>query len=250
MMKRLFNMSAIRGAVWLHPASLLRGVRVAAVSAAVLAVFPAQAQNAQGMEERLRTQLRATTQQLQQLQSQQAQLNAAVKTAESQRDAVTKERDALRSELGLARQQTEQVAARQDAVYASARSQVAASNAQLDKFKDAYEELLGMARASEAQRKTLLASHAETQAQLQACVQKNDELYAAGKEILNAYESFSTGEIFSLRQPFSREARIAFETQAQAYGDRLYDGKYDPRMPAADATAEQPVSAETPPAGS
>ncbi|MCJ9714093.1 DNA repair protein, partial [Bordetella hinzii] len=47
--------------------------------------------SAQSMEERLRAQLRTTTQQLQQLQSQQAQTNAARAAAEAQRDTAQKE---------------------------------------------------------------------------------------------------------------------------------------------------------------
>ena len=46
--------------------------------------------HAESMEERLRAQLRSTTQQLQQLQSEQAQVNAAKAAAEAQRDAAQK----------------------------------------------------------------------------------------------------------------------------------------------------------------
>ncbi|CAK7030998.1 hypothetical protein [Kerstersia gyiorum] len=220
-----------------RPAPLIAGLRVLA-AALFCAALPAQAQNAQSMEERLRTQLRSTTQQLQQLQSQQAQLNAAIGAAEAQRDAAYKERDSLRQELVQARQQAGQLQSRQDAAYASARAQVAASHEQLDKYRQAYEELLGMARAAETQRKALLASQEETQGQLLACTQKNAQLYAAGKEILAAYESFSTGAVFSLRQPFSREARVMFENQAQEYGDQLYDGRFDPGQAAARAAGD------------
>lgn len=210
----------LRQAAWAMKAT-------AAVMATLLTTLPAHGQS---MEERLRTQLRNTTQQLQQLQSEQAQLNAAKAAAEAQRDAANKELEALRAQLGQAQGAAEKLAAQQDAVVASAQSQIAASNAQLGKFKEAYDELLGLARASEAERKSLRATLTQTDAQLGTCMKKNDELYAAGKEILAAYESFSTGDLLALRQPFSEKARVAFDNQAQAYGDKLYEGKFDPRL--------------------
>ncbi|ARP97433.1 DNA repair protein [Bordetella genomosp. 13] len=195
--------------------------------AAMMAVSPVQAQT---MEERLRTQLRSATQQLQQLQSQQAQLNAAKTTAETQRDAAQKELEQLRAQLGKAQGQAEQMAQQQEAVRDAARAQAAASNEQLGKFKAAYDELLGIARAKDAEGRKLQVALTERDSQLKLCEQKNDQMYAAGKEILAAYESFSTGDLLKIRQPLAREARVQFDEQAQAYGDKLYDGKYDPRM--------------------
>lgn len=50
-------------------------------------------------------------------------------------------------------------------------------------------------------------------------------MYEAGKEILNAYERISTGDILALKQPFAGKARVKFEEQAQAYGDKLSDAQ-------------------------
>ncbi|MNW17490.1 hypothetical protein D3C71_2166960 [compost metagenome] len=50
-------------------------------------------------------------------------------------------------------------------------------------------------------------------------------MYQAGKDILNAYERISTGDILALKQPFAGKARVQFEEQAQAYGDKLYDAQ-------------------------
>lgn len=201
-----------------------------ATTAAMAVILSVQPAHAQSMEERLRTQLRSATQQLQQLQSQQAQVNAAKVAAETQRDAAQKEIEQLRAQLGKAQGAAEQLAGQQDAMRASANSQIAAANTQLGKFKDAYDELLTLARAKEAERATLSGNLQQRDAQLKTCEIKNDELYAAGKEILAAYESFSTGDMLAMRQPFSQKARVAFDEKAQGYGDKLYDGKYDPRM--------------------
>ncbi|MEI2415518.1 DNA repair protein [Orrella sp. JC864] len=222
--------SKCSGPAWRQPALRQAAWALKATAAAMAALLATHPAHGQSMEERLRTQLRATTQQLQQLQSEQAQTNAARAAAEAQRDAAQKELEQLRAQLGKAQGQAEQLAQQQDAVLASANSQIAAAHTQLGKFKDAYDELLAMARAREAERVQLGASLKERDEQLQTCMAKNEELYAAGKEVLAAYESFSTADLIALRQPFSQKARVMFDEKAQAYGDKLYDGKYDPRM--------------------
>ena len=126
---------------------------------------------AYAIEKNVMGQLRATSQQLQRLQSEQAQANAAKAAAESQRDAAQAEAAQLRKALG------KQLAARDH--------------------------------------------------ELQVCMLKNDQLYSAGKEILSAYESFSTGELMALRQPFSAGTRVAFDMKAQELGDKLYEHKFD-----------------------
>ncbi|QWF41181.1 DNA repair protein [Bordetella hinzii] len=167
----------------------------------------------------MRAQLRTTTQQLQQLQSQQAQANAARAAAEAQRDTAQKEVQRLGALLEDTRRAQGALAERR----ASAEARLAAAHAQAGKQRAAYDELLALARA-EGQAAT--RSLAERDSQLKACVGRNEALYAAGKEILSAYESFSTGDLLALRQPFSQQARVAFDEGAQALGDKLYDGRY------------------------
>lgn len=217
-----------------QPQAQGRGRRLAAAAALCAAglsvVVPAHAES---MEERLRAQLRSTTQQLQQLQSEQAQVNAAKAAAEAQRDAAQKELEALRGQLAKATGQAEKLAEQQGAVMESAQAQVAASHDQLGKFKGAYDELLTLSRAKEAERQTLARSLALRETEAKACVAKNREMYEAGKEILNAYERISTGGILAMKQPFAGSARVKFEEQAQAYGDKLYDAQVGATAPAA-----------------
>lgn len=220
---------------------------VKATAAALAALFVAFPAHSQSMEERLRTQLRNTTQQLQQVQSQQAQLAAARAAAEAQRDAAAKELEQLRAQLSKAQGQAEKLASQQDAIMSSAQSQVNATQSQLGKYKSAYDELLGMARKSEAERTTLRASLTQTDAQLKSCVQHNDDLYASGKELLAAYESFSTADLMAIRQPFAGRARVAFDERAQSYGDKLYEGKFDARTGQQAAPGEDPASAAAAP---
>ncbi|MBO9356975.1 DNA repair protein [Bordetella petrii] len=206
-------------------------IRLGAMGVSLALAVPALAHaQSQSMEERLRTQLRSTTQQLQSLQSQQAQVNAAKVAAEAQRDAAQKEVERLRGQLEKVTGQAQKLAEQQDAVEQAARAQVAASYAQRDQFKNAYDELLTMARATEANRVSLQKTLAQRDGELTLCAAKNRELYDAGKEILAAYENFSTGDLLKIRQPFAAGARVKFEEQAQEYGDKLYGGQFDPRQ--------------------
>jgi TolA-binding protein len=215
--------------------------RLAALGLALAAVLgaPVTAQ-AQSMEERLRTELRSVTQQLQQLQSERAQLNAAKSTAEAQRDAAQKEIEQLRGQGKQLQQKLEAAqteAGKLDQVREAAREQVAASQAHAAQVRGAYDELLGMARASEARRNSLETALKASEGLLTMCESKNADMYAAGKELLAAYESFGTGDMLKIRQPFAGKARVLFDEQAQAYGDKLYDAQFirDARQPPAAA---------------
>lgn len=208
-------------------------LRGAAVAVLLLAAScgVAQAQKTPSIEDRLREQLRQTTQQLQSLQSEQAQASAARTSAEQQRDAALAQVKELKAQLGQAAGQANELAAQQEKVQDAVRAQVAQVDAQLGKYKQAYDDLLKLARGKEAERQKTQVSLTERDAQLAMCTDRNKQMYAAGKEILTAYEGVSTGDVFKMRQPFAEGARVKFEEAAQAYGDKLYGSQYDPRMP-------------------
>jgi len=192
-----------------------------------LALLASSVAHAEGMEERLRTQLRSTTQQLQALQSEQAQAAAARSAAESQLSTAQAQIKRLEAELAKARQQSEQLAGQQAALHEAAQAQVAASNEQVGKFKQAYEELLTRARGVEAARVQLTGDLAARDEQLQQCTTRNHEMYQVAREVLDAYERIDVADVVKLRQPFASRARVKFEELAQSYGDRLYDTQFD-----------------------
>lgn len=192
-----------------------------------LALLASSGAHAEGMEERLRTQLRSTTQQLQALQSEQAQAAAARSAAESQLSTAQAQIKRLEAELAKARQQNEQLAGQQAALHEAAQAQVAASNEQVGKFKQAFEELLTRARGVEAARVQLTGDLAARDEQLQQCTTRNHEMYQVAREVLDAYERIDVADVVKLRQPFASRARVKFEELAQSYGDRLYDTQFD-----------------------
>ena len=149
----------------------------ALLAGAAFAAYASQAAYADSLEERLRAQLRSTTQQLQALQTEQAQAAAAKAALEGQRDAALAQVRQLTAELTRAKGQAEQLSAQQQGLHDRARQMVEASNEQLGKYKQAYDELLVMARAKEAERQKLDVAFREHDRQLQQCTAKNREMY-------------------------------------------------------------------------
>ncbi len=195
--------------------------------ALLVAVGMAASVSAETMEERLRAQLRSTTQQLQTVQSAQAQSTAAQQAAEKQLSAAQAQIKQLTAELAKARSQTEQLGAQQDALRNSAQAQMAASSEQIGKFKQAYEELLARARGIDTARATLATDLAVRDTDLHQCTAKNQQMYGIAKDILSAYENIEVSDVLKIRQPFASEARVKFEELAQSYGDALYQTQFD-----------------------
>jgi chromosome segregation ATPase len=192
-----------------------------------LGLLIATGASAEGMEERLRTQLRSTTQQLQALQSQQAQASAAQLAAQNEAKAAQAQIKQLSAELAKAKGVAEQLAGQQQSLHSQAQAQVAASAEQTGKFKKAYDELLVMARAKEAERSKLQAQLAERDTQVQQCSVKNQQMYGVAKQILTAYENIDVAEVMKIRQPFAGSARVKFDELAQGFGDDLYKTQFD-----------------------
>jgi len=181
----------------------------------------------EGLEERLRTQLRSTTAQLQTLQSEQAQASVARQTAENRAKEAEAQVKRLTAELAKAQGLAEQLAGRQERLQSQAQAQVAASHEQIGKFKKAYDELLVMARGKETERARLEARLHERDTQVQQCSVKNQQMYDVAKELLHAYETINVTDVMKIRQPFAGKARVRFEELAQGFGDDLYKNRFD-----------------------
>ena len=192
-----------------------------------LGMLIATGASAEGIEERLRTQLRSTTQQLQALQSQQAQASAAQLAAQNEVKAGQAQIKQLTAELVKTKSLADQLVGQQQNLHSQAQAQVAASNEQTGKFKKAYDELLVMARAKEAERSKLQAQLTERDTQVQQCSAKNQQMYGVAKQILTAYEHIDVAEVMKIRQPFAGSARVKFEELTQGFGDDLYKTQFD-----------------------
>lgn len=196
---------------------------LAAAIVVMLASAAAQAQN-QSMEERLRAQLRITTTQLQQAQNELAAFKGGAAAPSTPADIEKVKKDLSNSQAAerKAREQLSGVKQQNQAALDKVHAQIA-------QYRGAYDELLKLARASEAERQRL-ALDTSTQARaVSQCEAKNAQLYAVGQEILQAYESVDMATVMSARQPFAAQSRVKLDQIAQQYGDKLYEGRFDAR---------------------
>lgn len=194
---------------------------LAAAVVVLLASAAAQAQN-QSMEERLRAQLRITTTQLQQAQNELAAFKGGAGPASTPAD-IDKVKKDLASSQAAERQAREKLSGMKH----QNQAELDKAHAQIAQYRGAYDELLKLARATEAERQRLAGettSHA--QAALQ-CKAKNVQLYETGQEILRAYETLDMGSVMSARQPFAAQSRVKLDEIAQQYGDKLYEGRFE-----------------------
>jgi chromosome segregation ATPase len=180
----------------------------------VTAMLNAHVASAQTIEDRLRDQLRATVQQLHQLQDDQASLQAQKMVAEQERDALKAQLAAAKAQLGHG---------------GADRGQVQALAAQVSKYKDAASQATGTAEQAQADHDKLASGLTNAQTLLGACETKNGQLLNVGMEILTAYQKFDIGAALGANEPFIGTKRVELENLAQDFGDRLYDGKFDPQ---------------------
>jgi chromosome segregation ATPase len=195
----------------------------AMIAAACLALFTASSACAQSLEDRLRDQLRATLNQLHELQDQQATLQAQKATAEQ-------ERDALKAQLAKAETQVAHVGES-----AAVKAQARALASEVEKYKEAANQATGTAQQAQADHDKLETALADAQKQLGICADENAKLLKVGNEILDAYQQFDVGEAIAANEPFISIHRVELENMAQDFDDRLREGKFNPN-------AKQPSS--------
>jgi len=176
------------------------------------------------LESRLRDQLRQMQGQLQDMQGQQAQLQSRNAALEAERDAAKKDAEAARAELANSKGRSSGDAQ----ALAAERSRQQALQATADRYKKDYDQSATAARATEAERSRLAGQLEQATAKLDTCAAKNIQLYDVGKEILDAYEHIDMGQVMSARQPFATSSRVRLENAAQAFGDKLYEQRFDP----------------------
>jgi len=206
------------------------------------------------MEERLRNQLRITTTQLQDAQNELATLKAgkatpAANAADGKKTAAASpDVESVKKELAEARSQLAAERRTREKSHDATQSALEKANAQSVQYRNAYDELLKLARAAETERQRLAQEDKTQGAAITQCEAKNGELYAVGQEILRAYETMDIGTLMTVRQPFAAQSRVKYEQIAQQYGDKLYEGRFDPRASTTPAaTVPTPASAPVQP---
>ena len=181
--------------------------------------------HAQTLEQQLRSQLADARSQLQDLQGQQAQWQAEKTKLEQERDAARKEADAAKAELSKHRSASPQ----DTAALASERAAREQAESEVQRLQKTVADANANEHAQEQHGNDLVGQLHEAQTQVTTCTAKNQQLYQIGNEILDAYSHMSIGRVIASREPFAASERVKLENAAQAYGDRLYEQRYDPR---------------------
>jgi chromosome segregation ATPase len=182
--------------------------------------LPAQAQS---LEDRLRDQLRSEMNQVQQLQDQQAGLQAAKAAAEKERDDLKAQLAAAQAKLAHASRSAADV------------QKEAELESQVTQFKDAATQSAGTLQQAQADRDKAQKALDDLQKKFGVCEDKNAKLFKTGNDILDAYEKFDVGDAIGANEPLIGIKRVELENESQGFDDRLYEGKYDPnaKLPAA-----------------
>lgn len=188
-------------------------------------VLAAPGARAQTLEEQLRSQLADARSQLQDLQGQQAQWQAQKTQLEQERDDARKALGSAKSELSNDKSAVTQNASAL-AAERNAREQAETKVQALEKTIAAAD---AQSHAQELHGNDLTAQLSQAQNQVATCTAKNQQLYQVGNEILDAYSHMTIGTVVASREPFAASERVKLENAAQAYGDRLYEQRYDSR---------------------
>lgn len=177
---------------------------------------------APSLENRLREQLRATTNELQTVKSNQTALEARVAKAEA--DAA-KAKSAKPTAAPTETAKLRAAAANANAAAAARGSELTAAN---DKLASLSADL---AKASANAERVQQAAAANTAALTRAntvigdCIAKNQRLVSVANEILDAYRRIGFGTFLSSREPLIGKKRLALEQAAQDYDDKLRSEK-------------------------
>jgi colicin import membrane protein len=200
------------------------------IALVLLAVFPAAQAQTASLESRMRDQLRETRTQLQELQAQQSTWAAEKAALEKERDAAKQEAEAAHATKvapAVSRETTRELA--------TERQRREAAEASLQRNKADAESASMALRTAEAERARLARELDLSKGQVDACTARNVQMYQVGKEVIAAYENIDTTDIVSSRQPFAAKSRVKLENAAQAFGDKLYEQRFDPRSGQASA---------------
>jgi len=197
----------------------------AATLAILLGATLAGGLHAQTLEEQLRAQLADARNQVQDLQGQQAQWQAEKARLEQARDAARKEADAAKAALGKHHDAPPQ----DTAALAAERAAREQAQAQVQQLQKELADENAKEHAQEQHGSDLAGQLSQVQQQVATCTAKNQQLYKIGNEILDAYSHMSLGKMIAAREPFAASERVRLDNAAQAYGDKLYEQRYDPR---------------------
>ncbi len=198
-----------------------------------LLTLPAlRAAEAAAPDARLRDNLRNTTIQLRDTQTQLATLQAAAQAAKDESDAkiklLTKQVEELIKNAKADKDKADKEHAALKATNTAQADELARTSDELAKSKATGEAAAALAASKESERARLEAANAVLQKTLADREAQNIALFKTGNEILTRYEKFTLGEALAAKEPFVGTTRVRLENLVQGYQDKLLDQRAKP----------------------
>lgn len=197
----------------------MRLLRLSSMAALALMV-PAIA-HADQESDRLREALRSATAQARAAEDQRAALQAKLTAAEQERERLRKQNEAFRAQVKEAEQAYRQAVK-------DFNERLTERDDSLEKWKVAYGEAAGVARAKDAERARFEAEATAFKASTKACEAKNIQLVKTANEVVTKYEAMDPFEKVLDHDPVFGLKRVEHQNAAQEYRDKILDQKAKP----------------------
>jgi chromosome segregation ATPase len=101
-------------------------------------------------------------------------------------------------------------------------------NEVLEKWKTAYEEAAGVARAKDAERAKFEAESKEFKASAKACAARNIKLVGIGNELVKRLDAVQLGDVLAAHEPLIGFKRVEIENELQDYQDKILEQRANP----------------------
>ena len=197
----------------------MRLLRLSSI-AALAFIIPAIA-HADQEGDRLREALRAATAQARAAEDQRAALQAKLTSAEQERDRLRKQNEAYRAQVKEAEQAYRQAVK-------DFNERLSERDDSLEKWKVAYGEAAGVARAKDAERAKFEAEATAFKASTKACEAKNVQLVRTANDVVTKYEAMDPFEKVLDHDPVFGLQRVQHQNAAQDFRDKILEQKAKP----------------------
>lgn len=168
-----------------------------------------------------------------------AKLQALVKAANTERDAIKTEKDKLSADIEQLKKEVATKTSDEQRVNNELTAQKSSNAAVSNTLQQTHAKLVDIIEKYNALNKSkndlnvlyvnLENSQKQTEAQLQSCEDKNIKLFEAGKEILNTYENKSVMDSLLKSDPIFQFKSVEMEGIVQEYEDKLGRQKLQPK---------------------
>lgn len=190
-------------------------------SLVALGLMVTSAAHADQEGDRLREALRTATAQARAAEDQRAALQAKLTTAEQERERLRKQNEAYRAQVKEAEQAYRQAVR-------DFNERLAERDDSLEKWKVAFAEAAGVARAKDAERAKFEAEATAFKASTKACEAKNVQLVKTANEVVTKYEAMDPFEKVLDHDPVFGLKRVEHQNAAQDFRDKIIEQKAKP----------------------